>query len=60
MREIEARFPGARRFELFTGHLSKRNLYLYRKLGYRPVRREPVSEKLTMVFLEKRNIERVL
>lgn len=53
MREIEGRFPDARRFELFTGHLSTRNLYLYQKLGYRPVRRDQVSERLTMVFLEK-------
>ncbi len=60
MGEIESRFPNAQRYELFTGHLSERNLYLYQKLGYRPLRREPVSEKLTMVFLEKRNIERVL
>ncbi len=53
MGEIESRFPNAQRYELFTGHLSERNLYLYQKLGYRPVRREPVSEKLAMVFLEK-------
>ncbi len=53
MAEIEACFPEARRFELFTGHRSERNLHLYQKLGYRPVRREKVSENLTMVFLEK-------
>jgi ribosomal protein S18 acetylase RimI-like enzyme len=53
MREIEGCFPDAKRFELFTGHLSERNLYLYKKLGYRPIRREQVSEKLTMVFMEK-------
>jgi len=54
MREIEGRFPEAQRYELFTGHLSERNLYLYKKLGYRPVRHEKVSKKLTTVFLEKR------
>jgi GNAT superfamily N-acetyltransferase len=53
MAEIEACFPDAQRYELFTGHRSARNLYLYQKLGYRPVRNEKVSEKLTMVFLEK-------
>lgn len=52
--EIEACFPGARCYELFTGHLSARNLYLYQKLGYVPVRREPVSARLTRVFLQKR------
>jgi len=55
MRKIEACFPQARRYELFTGHLSARNLYLYQKLGYLPLRRQPVSEKLTMVFMEKRS-----
>jgi ribosomal protein S18 acetylase RimI-like enzyme len=34
MREIEGRFPKARRYELFTGHLSEGNLRLYRRLGY--------------------------
>jgi GNAT superfamily N-acetyltransferase len=54
MSKIEGCFPEARRYELFTGHLSERNLYLYRKLGYRPIRREQVSAKLTLVFLEKK------
>jgi ribosomal protein S18 acetylase RimI-like enzyme len=54
MSAVEECFPEAQRYELFTGHRSARNLYLYQKLGYRPVRSEKVSEKLTMVFLEKR------
>lgn len=54
MGAIEGCFPGAGRYELFTGHLSARNLYLYQKLGYQKFRSEQVSEKLTMIFLEKR------
>ncbi len=54
MGAIEGCFPQAGRFALFTGHLSERNLYLYQKLGYQRVGAEPVSEKLTMIFLEKR------
>ncbi|MEW6659378.1 MAG: GNAT family N-acetyltransferase [Thermodesulfobacteriota bacterium] len=53
MGAIEECFPQALCFALFTGHLSKRNLYLYEKLGYRQVSMDRVSEKLTMVFLEK-------
>lgn len=53
MKEIEATFAGARRFELFTGHRSERNLYLYHKLGYRPFRSEVVSDALSLVYLEK-------
>ena len=53
MAEIERTFCQAQRFELFTGHKSERNLYLYRKLGYRPFKQEKVSDALTLVFLEK-------
>ena len=53
MKEIEAVFGQARRFELFTGHRSERNLHLYQKLGYRPFRRERVTPSLTLVYLEK-------
>jgi len=51
--EVEARFPGARRFELFTGHKSERNLYLYQKLGYRVWKTEFVHERLDLVYLAK-------
>ena len=53
MNEIEQAFSHAARFELFTGHLSERNLYLYRKLGYRPFNQERISDALTLVYLEK-------
>jgi predicted N-acetyltransferase YhbS len=53
MREVEGCFPQAQRYQLFTGHRSERNLYLYQKLGYRQVGSDKISEKLTMVFLEK-------
>ena len=53
MHEIEERFKHAQRYELFTGHKSARNLYLYRKLGYTEFKRQVISERLTLVFLEK-------
>jgi ribosomal protein S18 acetylase RimI-like enzyme len=53
MAAIEARFPTAERFELFTGHRSERNLALYQRLGYSEFRRQTVSDDLTLVFLEK-------
>jgi ribosomal protein S18 acetylase RimI-like enzyme len=53
MEEIEDRFPSARRYELFTGKLSERNLHLYAKLGYRPFRSEAQTEHVTIVYLEK-------
>lgn len=54
MGEIEACFGQSERFELFTGHRSERNLYLYRKLGYRPLGEQEVAPGLVLVYLEKR------
>lgn len=54
MNVIEQCFPRARRFELFTGHLSERNLHLYQKLGYQIVWREKVHDRLDLVHMEKR------
>lgn len=53
MNEIERCFDEARRFELFTGHKSERNIALYRKLGYRVVRSEKISENLSLVYMQK-------
>ncbi len=53
MHAIERRFGDARRFELFTGHLSQRSLCLYQKLGYQTSRRERVHKNLELVYLEK-------
>ncbi len=54
MRELESRFPEAARFELFAGHRSAKSLHLYEKLGYSRVGAKKVSEKITIVFMEKR------
>ncbi|MEU0690958.1 GNAT family N-acetyltransferase [Streptomyces uncialis] len=43
----------AKRFQLFTGHHSDRNLRLYRKHGYAPVRSHQVDDRLTLVTLTK-------
>ena len=54
LRDVEARFKGASRFELFTGHRSEANLRLYQRHGYAITRTQPRSETVTLVFLEKR------
>lgn len=54
--EIEALFPTAHRFELFTGTKSQSNIRLYERLGYRAFRQERVNEKVTLVFMEKTNL----
>ncbi len=55
LRAIEAHFNTAQRYELFTSERSTRNLYLYQKLGYHIFRTEPLTAKVTIVYLEKMN-----
>jgi len=53
LQEIENVFDNVDRYELFTGHKSQKNLYLYEKNGYRIFRRQQVTDGLIIVFLEK-------
>ena len=56
LRAIEERFAQARRYELFTGEKSERNLYFYQKWGYRIFRKEDLTDKVPLVFLEKEGV----
>lgn len=49
---MEALYPGLR-FELFTGHLSKRNLDMYEKMGYTPFKTVRIGDRESLVYLEK-------
>lgn len=53
LQTIESLFANCERFELFTGHKSEKNLYLYNKFGYREFERVPAHEGLELLFLEK-------
>jgi ribosomal protein S18 acetylase RimI-like enzyme len=53
MQAIEAEFPRVKRYTLGTGHRSESNLRLYQKLGYKPCGSERLSDKVTIVHLEK-------
>lgn len=53
MSAIEAEFPDAKRFELFTGTRSAGNIRLYEKLGYIVFRKERLSPQVELVFMEK-------
>jgi ribosomal protein S18 acetylase RimI-like enzyme len=59
MQAIEEQFEQAKKYQLFTGHRSERNLHLYQKLGYQPFKSESPGENPTIVYLEKPN-KRVL
>ena len=49
---IEA-FYENKTFELFTSGKSERNLYLYKKNGYKEFRRQRTAENMEFVFMEK-------
>ncbi len=53
MLAIEEKFGGALRYELFTGHKSKKSLALYGKLGYRKFAEKPQSDNVTLICMEK-------
>ena len=55
MKEIEKRFSHANRYELFTGNKSERNLYLYKKLGYKEYKKEKQNDNFSLVYMEKIN-----
>ncbi|MCL5734610.1 MAG: GNAT family N-acetyltransferase [Actinobacteria bacterium] len=52
--EIESHFPGAARFALFTGQRSSDNIRLYESHGYVVVSEERVSDRVTLILMEKR------
>lgn len=53
MGSVESIFLSARRFELFTGEKSAKNIALYASIGYREFKREPLSPNVMLVYMEK-------
>lgn len=53
MNAIEQIFDCVKRYQLFTGDKSMRNLYLYKKLGYKMFKMEVLNENIKLKFLEK-------
>lgn len=53
LNEIEKYFKICKRFELYTGKKSVKNIYLYCKLGYDIFKEVKVSDEFTFVYLEK-------
>jgi hypothetical protein len=53
---LESRFPQAKRFELYTGAKSLRNIRFYSNAGYHVFRTEAGNPD--MVFMEKPSVDR--
>ncbi|MCL2721628.1 MAG: GNAT family N-acetyltransferase [Treponema sp.] len=54
LNEIETYFE-CKTFELFTSSISEKNLYLYKKNGYKEIKREKGLGDIVFAFLEKIN-----
>lgn len=50
---IEEATAPVERYELFAGHRSERNLRMYQRAGYRRIRTEPRTSRISLVYLEK-------
>jgi ribosomal protein S18 acetylase RimI-like enzyme len=55
MKAIEVEFPQVKKYTLGAGHLSEENIRLYQKLGFVVYSSEKVNDKVTIVYMEKRN-----
>ena len=56
LRQIENLYSNSvKSYSLFTGHLSEKNLHLYKKLGYKKIRQEPLTDNCMLVYMEKPN-----
>lgn len=55
LRYAEGVFSQCSRYELFTSEKSTKNMYIYENSGYRIYHTKKISEKLTLVYLEKYN-----
>jgi len=53
MHAIEGLFDGVARYEIFTGEKSQRNIHLYQRLGYSIFRTRRLTDKVTLVYMEK-------
>ncbi len=53
LKNIEASFPDASKYELFTGSRSQANIRLYQRHGYTISRTQAVSPTVSLTFLEK-------
>jgi len=53
VQEIENLFGTCKRFELFAGSKSKKNIMLYEKIGYNIFKTEKINENVSLVYMEK-------
>jgi len=53
MKTIENYFFEAKRFEVYAGHKSFKNLILYRNIGYKEFKRKKLNKNMELIYMEK-------
>lgn len=53
MKLIEIKFATCNKFELFTGAKSEKNLYIYKKQGYKEFKQIKINESVRLIYLQK-------
>jgi len=53
MQGIEKTFDTCKRFELFAGSRSEKNIFLYKKIGYNIFKTEKINDNVSLVYMEK-------
>lgn len=51
--EVEKIFDTCKRFELYTGYKSEKNISLYKKIGYQIFKNKAIDEKAYLIYMEK-------
>ncbi|MBY8982522.1 MAG: GNAT family N-acetyltransferase [Candidatus Lokiarchaeota archaeon] len=53
LNHLEQLFEGVKRYELFTGYKSEKNLHIYKKNGYKRFKEEKLNKNVKLIYLEK-------
>ena len=56
LNSIESTLCECKRYELYTGFKSQKNLYIYNQLGYKEFKQQIISNDLKIIYLEKVNM----
>jgi len=57
LQAVEEHFNTADFFQVYTSHKSKRNIYMFERMGYTWFKKERVSENRERIYFKKKNIK---
>ncbi|HEX2959212.1 MAG TPA: NADH-quinone oxidoreductase subunit NuoB [Chitinispirillaceae bacterium] len=54
---VESHFNSAEKYQVYTSHNSKRNIFLFQRQGYKWFKKEPVSPARERIYFQKKNVK---